>query len=123
MSIKVGIIGAGRIGKIHLRNLLFEVPGFNVQALFDPFVDNDFRDQYDLPLITSDENEFWGANIEAVVICSPSNLHVAHINKALDRQLHIFCEKPVSKNLEDHETLLARIEKEKSIIQIGFNRR
>lgn len=123
MSISVGIIGTGRIGNIHLRNLLYEIPGFKVQAIFDPLLGKLNESFESIPTITDDEKTFWASKLDAVLICSPSDLHVSHLNKALERELHIFCEKPVSKNLEDHEQLAAQVENKGIVLQVGFNRR
>ena len=71
---KVGIIGAGRIGKVHAKNISMFVPEMEIKTIADPFANDatrEFAAQYHIPNVTTDAADILeDPEIEAVLICS-----------------------------------------------------
>lgn len=124
-KINVGVVGAGRIGKIHIANME-KLNGVNVKTVADPFAD-DLQEWFDTTKaekFTTDHNDILDDDdIDVIFICSPTDTHIPLINAAAEKGKHVFCEKPISFSQE--ETLQTHnLIKEKNIkVQIGFNRR
>lgn len=116
---KVGIIGFGRIGKIHFSNIK-NIPIVTERSICDPKahdLDNSVRQFADWKnLIDSTEPD-------AIIICSPTPTHFDIIKYCCKKKIHVFCEKPVDLDLEKIETLQEITKVSKIICQVGFNRR
>jgi len=123
-KLKIGIAGLGRIGKIHLNNLL-ELNNVEVIAVMDPSfealkyaigkgVESGLQNYKDLLEIKE---------LEAIVICTPTNTHADYVEIAAKSGKHIFCEKPLDLNLQRINDVLKVVEKSKIKLMIGFNRR
>ena len=118
-QMKVGIIGFGRIGKIHFRNVK-NLPFVTDTSICDP-------KSHDVgPSVTQFTK--WTTLIDtvtpdAIIICSPTPTHFDIIEYCCERDIHIFCEKPVDLDLHKIESLQAIIKASKIICQVGFNRR
>jgi myo-inositol 2-dehydrogenase/D-chiro-inositol 1-dehydrogenase len=124
--INVGVIGAGRIGRVHAENLAYRIPEADVLAIADIFVEaaQQAADTYGIPAAFKDhrailENE----KIEAVVICSSTDTHSQFIEEAAAAGKHIFCEKPIDFDLKRIDRALGAVERAGVRLQIGFNRR
>lgn len=124
-AIVVGVIGAGRIGKLHVDNLK-NIPNVHIKTVSDVFTDH-LRDWFEVSgaeNLTKDYQDIINdPEIDAVFICSPTDTHTAIIKEAAAAGKHIFCEKPIS--FSDEETLEAfeSVKKAGVKLQIGFNRR
>lgn len=124
---KVGIIGAGRIGKVHAQNISMFVPEMEIKTIADPFMNDAteaFARKCGIPNIVKDaEVIFNDPEIEAVLICSSTDTHADYIIRAAKARKHIFCEKPIAYDLKKvHEAIDAA--KEAGVkLQIGFCRR
>jgi myo-inositol 2-dehydrogenase / D-chiro-inositol 1-dehydrogenase len=124
-KVKIGIIGIGRIGKLHAENLI-RIPQVEISAISDIFVDNvkEWAQNMGINTITKDYQEIINnPDIHAVFICSPTNTHAQIIKDAARAGKHIFCEKPVSFSLEETIEALKVVEKTGVKLQVGFNRR
>ncbi|PFO02644.1 inositol 2-dehydrogenase [Bacillus sp. AFS076308] len=124
-SLTVGIIGAGRIGKLHVDNLR-KIPQIRIKSVSDVFIDHleSWAKEKQIEVLTSDYHELLNdPEIQAVFICSPTNTHATIIKEAALAGKDIFCEKPVSFSVEETEEALAVVEKAGVRLQIGFNRR
>jgi myo-inositol 2-dehydrogenase / D-chiro-inositol 1-dehydrogenase len=125
-TIRFGVIGAGRIGKIHARNLATCVPGARVTAIADPIYDaaRELAGQLGVAQVTADYLEVINSpEVDAVAICSSTNTHARMIIEAAQAGKHIFCEKPIAYDLETIDAALLAVEKAGVMMQIGFNRR
>jgi len=123
--IKVGIIGAGRIGLLHAHNIL-KSDLLSLQAIADIKIDHLVEGgwQERVETITTNVNDvFDHPDIDAVFICSSTNSHVEYIKKAAFSGKHIFCEKPISFNLKETKDALNIVEEKEVKFQAGFNRR
>jgi myo-inositol 2-dehydrogenase/D-chiro-inositol 1-dehydrogenase len=125
-KIRVGIIGAGRIGKIHTDNLL-RIPGVEVVAVSDLFAGPELEAwaaARGIGLVVKDSAVLIAnPDIDAVFICSSTDTHVPLIKQAALAGKHIFCEKPVSMELAQTEEAVAVVREAGVKLQIGFNRR
>lgn len=121
----VGVIGAGRIGQLHVNNLK-NIPGIRVKAIAD--VQKDAIAQWAsdnaIEVVTSEPMDIINdPEIEAVLICSPTSTHAELIKKSARAKKHIFCEKPISFSTEETEEALKVVDEEGVVLQVGFNRR
>ncbi|OGT41172.1 MAG: inositol 2-dehydrogenase [Gammaproteobacteria bacterium RIFCSPHIGHO2_12_FULL_37_34] len=121
---RIGIIGAGRIGKIHAENICRHLPSFQLIGIADPYIDLNWAQSLNIALFTSDVEEIiHHPNIDAVLIASPSTLHVQQIIAASRAKKAIFCEKPIGLSEAEIHSCLQVIQSQNSLLQIGFNRR
>jgi len=126
-KIKVGIIGAGRIGKVHTDSITFNIPGAEVKTIVDKFMNDEIKEWAASRGImkTSDNPKdiFDDSEIDAVLICSSTDTHAQFTREAAEAGKHIFCEKPVDTNIDRIRETLKIVEKSGVKFQIGFNRR
>ena len=125
-STRFGIIGAGRIGKIHARNLATRIPGARLVAIADPIYSAacELAEQLGAAVATADYHEvIANSEIDAVAICSSTNTHAQLIIEAAQAGKAIFCEKPIAYDLRKIDEALNAVEKAGVPLQIGFNRR
>ncbi|XID95688.1 inositol 2-dehydrogenase [Paenibacillaceae bacterium WGS1546] len=125
-KIRIGIIGAGRIGKIHADNI-GRHPRAEIAAICDLFADDrlaEWAQERGIPLVTKDsERVLNDPGIDAVFICSTTDTHVPLIKKAAAQGKHIFCEKPLSMDIGLTAEALEAVRIAGVKLQIGFNRR
>lgn len=124
-QLTVGIIGAGRIGKLHVDNLR-KIPQIHIKSVSDVVINHlkAWAKEKQIEVLTNDYHELLAdPEIQAVFICSPTNTHATIIKEAALAGKDIFCEKPVSLSVEETEEALAVVEKAGVKLQIGFNRR
>jgi myo-inositol 2-dehydrogenase/D-chiro-inositol 1-dehydrogenase len=126
MTIRVGLIGAGRIGRVHAENLTYRVPEANLVAVSDIFVEaaEKLAADFQIPATYKDHRRIMeDKTIEAVVICSSTDTHSIMIEEAATAGKHIFCEKPIDHDLSKIDRALATVEQAGVKLQVGFNRR
>jgi myo-inositol 2-dehydrogenase/D-chiro-inositol 1-dehydrogenase len=123
-KVNIAIFGVGRIGKIHLKNLL-RFPGVNVVAVADThYPADEFKKDFKDVFFSSNPEEVLALPaVEAVLICTPTSSHAAMIELALQSGKHIFCEKPVDLSLERTKALVDMANKSSIKLMLGFNRR
>jgi myo-inositol 2-dehydrogenase/D-chiro-inositol 1-dehydrogenase len=120
----VGVIGAGRIGRMHVHNLVHGVPEALVKAVASRTVDEAWAAELGIPVCTTDIDVLLqDPEVEAVVIALPSGLHVETIRRAAEAGKQIFCEKPVAFAPGPIEEVLAAVREAGVQLQVGFNRR
>ncbi|MGO4106900.1 inositol 2-dehydrogenase [Paenibacillus sp. YAF4_2] len=125
-KVRVGIIGAGRIGKIHADNLL-RMAEAEIVAISDLYANEELKawaSERGISMVTTDSSELIGhPDIDAVFICSSTDTHVPLIIQAAEAGKHVFCEKPVSMDVSKTKEALVAVDKAGVKLQIGFNRR
>lgn len=125
-KVRVGVIGAGRIGKIHADNLR-RLPNAEVVAISDLYADAglaEWANERGIPIVTADSGDIIDdPDIDAVFICSPTDTHVPLIKNAARNGKHIFCEKPISMDIRRTEEALEEARRAGVKLQVGFNRR
>jgi myo-inositol 2-dehydrogenase/D-chiro-inositol 1-dehydrogenase len=125
-KINVGVIGAGRIGKLHAEHLAYRVPDANILAIADIRVEaaEKCAADFQIPSAVKDRREIMGnPDIEAVIICSSTDTHAQFIEEAAAAGKHIFCEKPIDFDLARIDRAFEAVDKAGVKLQVGFNRR
>ena len=125
-KIGVGVIGAGRIGKLHIEHLAQNIPEAELVTIcsLNPSDIESLAEQFNVPKVTTDYNTLLAdPQIDAVLVTAPTNTHVKISQAAAKAGKHIFCEKPIAFDLEQIDETLAIVEKAGVKFQVGFNRR
>jgi len=126
-KIKVGIIGAGRIGKVHASNIVYFIPEAKVVTIADVNMTPEIEawaKGLGIGNITKDPEEiFADPEISVVLICSSTDTHADLIIKAAKSGKNIFCEKPVDLTVKKVVAALKVVKESGVKLQIGFNRR
>lgn len=124
--IKFGVVGVGRIGKVHIENLSHRMPNADVVAVSDVFEEelNKVANQFNINKIDTDYKKIINdPDVDAVVICSPTDTHTEVIEAAAAAGKHIFCEKPVDLTIEKINAVNELVDKSGVKFLVGFNRR
>jgi len=126
MSIRIGLIGAGRMGSVFAHTLAFNVPEADLVALADPdqktcqdvaarFGIQDYYQDYQQLLARKD--------IQAVVIATPTSTHVEVVKMAAAAGKEIFCEKPLANTVQGCDEAVAAAQAARVRLMVGFMRR
>jgi myo-inositol 2-dehydrogenase/D-chiro-inositol 1-dehydrogenase len=123
--VRVGLIGAGRIGTMHAGNLARHVPGAELVAVADPRGEaaESLAAKYDANATTDVDELFKNPDLDAVAITSIAAAHTDLIVKAAEAGKAIFCEKPMALTLEEADRAISAAKQADVPLQIGFNRR
>ncbi len=125
-KIKVGVIGAGRIGKVHTETISQGVPEAEVVSIADTNISEakNLADRFSIDQVTDIYRDvITNPKVEAVLICSPTNTHAQYIIESAKAGKHIFCEKPIALDLGIIQRVLDAVEKSHVKLMVGFNRR
>ena len=125
--INVGIIGAGRIGRVHVESICTQIPDAKVKTLASPSMDEKreaWARRMGVEYVTRDYREILSdPEIDAVLICSSTDTHSSISIEAIEAGKHVFCEKPVDHDIARIKQVIAALEKHPVKYQVGFNRR
>lgn len=124
--LNVGVLGAGRIGRVHAEDLAYRIPEARVVAIADVILEAAQKLGSDLgiPNISQDPRVILDdKTIDAVVICSSTDTHAQLIEEAAAAGKHIFCEKPIALDLGKIDHALDAVKKAGVKLMVGFNRR
>lgn len=134
--IGVAVVGAGRAGAVHARNLASYVPGAEVRAVVDESVvaaeelsrsvgapDTGSPDTGAPGSFPTLEEAFERAEIDAVVIATPTFTHRDLALSAAGAGKHVFCEKPMALTTQECEEMISAAQEANVVLQIGFMRR
>jgi myo-inositol 2-dehydrogenase/D-chiro-inositol 1-dehydrogenase len=123
-TVRIGVIGVGRIGRMHADLLSRQVPGAAVTAVQDAHEETarDIADGLGTAAFAS-AADVLASDVDAVAICTPTDAHADLIVEAARAGKAVFCEKPVSLDLAQVDRALAAVEEAGVPFQIGFNRR
>jgi len=125
-KINVGLIGAGRIGRLHAENLSHHVPGARLAAVtdLDLAAAQGCAAEYGIHTATGNYRDILeDPEIEAVLICSSTDTHSRLIEETAAAGKHIFCEKPIDFDLSRIDIALDKVQRAGVKLQIGFQRR
>ena len=124
-AMRIGVIGAGRIGKIHAESLAIHVKESELAGIADINLESAqvLADQFCVPATMDYQDLLRDSTIDAVAICSSTDTHVRIIQEAAAVGKHIFCEKPIDSDLTKVDTALAAVAQADVKLQVGFNRR
>ncbi|MBC7310877.1 MAG: inositol 2-dehydrogenase [Rhizobium sp.] len=123
MVTKLALLGAGRIGKVHARAIA-EDKRAKLVAVADAFPEaaKAIAEASGAAVKTIDEIEA-DKDIDAVIICTPTNTHADLIERFAKAGKAIFCEKPIDLDVARARTCLETVRKVGGKVMLGFNRR
>ncbi|HEX2303264.1 MAG TPA: inositol 2-dehydrogenase [Gaiella sp.] len=123
--IRVGVVGVGRIGRMHAAMLARDVPGLSLAAVHDTDAGTAAAVARELgvPETLSSRDLIERPDVDAVAICSSTNAHVELVAEAAATGKPLFLEKPVSLELVDVDRALAAVSEAGVFLQLGLNRR
>jgi myo-inositol 2-dehydrogenase/D-chiro-inositol 1-dehydrogenase len=123
--VRVGLIGTGRIGRLHAELLDRRVSGLELAAVHDlnEQAGWEVATAFDVPAFASAAELIEAADVDAVAICSSADSHVDLIVAVTEGGKPIFCEKPLSLTLGEIDRALVAVERTGVLLQVGFNRR
>ncbi|NHB75653.1 inositol 2-dehydrogenase [Rhodobacter calidifons] len=123
MTIRFGLLGAGRIGKVHAKAVTGN-PGARLVAVSDamPAAAQAVADQYGCEVRTIEAIAAAG-DIDAVVICTPTDTHADLIEQFVKAGKAVFCEKPIDLSLARVKQCLEVVRAHNGTLMVGFNRR
>jgi len=124
--LNLAVIGVGRMGSVHVRNLIQRLPQANVVALCDIRLDvaQQMAGELGIREVVSDYRRLLAdARVEAVLIAASTDVHAEMVAEAARAGKHIFCEKPLALDLPSIDAALAAVAAAGVKLQVGFNRR
>lgn len=125
-KVKIAVIGTGRMGSVHVRNIARLIPEADLVAICDIRLEvaQAAAEGLVIPRVVKDYRELLGDNdIEAILIATSTNTHAFIMKDVASAGKHIFCEKPLALGLEEIDGALAAVAKVGVKLQVGFNRR
>jgi myo-inositol 2-dehydrogenase / D-chiro-inositol 1-dehydrogenase len=125
-KVNLAVIGTGRMGSVHVRNIVRQVPEANLVAICDIRLEvaQAVADECGIQRVVRDYHELLAdKTIEAVLIATSTPTHAFIMKDVAKAGKHIFCEKPLALDLKEIDEALAEIKKAGVKLQVGFNRR
>ena len=125
-TIKIGMVGAGRIGKLHTNNLMTRVPGVKVVGVTDVLRQNAeaLAEKWGIEKVYDDYRELIAdPAIDAVFVCSSTTTHAEIALAAVKAGKHVFCEKPIDFDIAKIQQIIDAVKEKGVKFQVGFNRR
>ncbi len=125
MTLRIAVLGVGRIGKMHAELLSRQVSGASLAMVQD--INGDAAAavgaQLDVQHTADVDTVLSSADVDAVAICSSTDTHVPFLIASARAGKAIFCEKPISLDLDKVDEALGVVQASGVPIQVGFNRR
>src|SRR4051812_42120424 len=106
--LKIGLIGVGHLGKIHLR-LLKEIATVQVIGFYDHDAEMAARVEHDFNVKFYPDADLLMSECDAVDIVTPTLSHFEYAIKALNKSRHIFIEKPLTNSVEEGKKVVALV--------------
>lgn len=125
-KVNLAVIGTGRMGSVHVRNIVRQIPEANLVAVCDIRLEvaQAVADECGIPCVVKDYHELLtDKTIEAVLISTSTPTHAFIMKDVARAGKHIFCEKPLALDLKEIDEALAEVQKAGIKLQVGFNRR
>ncbi len=117
-DLKIGVLGAGHLGKIHLK-LLTQTKGFDLVGFYDPDPEKSEFAKNEYGITAFDSIEGLIDAVEVVDVVTPTLSHYDCAARALRSSKHVFTEKPVTTTLDEAEKLMKLAEEAKTKVQVG----
>ena len=125
-KVRVGLVGLGPLGKVHAENLMYRIPNAQLTAVCTRTQSklDEVRRDWETPETYTDFAEMLDkAQLDAVAIISPTNVHVEHVRMAVEKGLHVFIEKPTGMNTAECAEIERLAAQHDKIFAVGFMRR
>lgn len=120
----LAVLGAGRIGLLHARNALTSATGVALRVVADPSDEALARARAAGAEAQTDwQRAVQRADVDAVLVASPTPLHREQVLAAAAAGKHVFCEKPIDRDPDVIDELISACDEAKVVLQTGFNRR
>ncbi len=117
--LKIGVVGTGHLGKIHLQNLLELTTDFTVYGFYDTDATISAEVERDFNLKSFDQLATLISHVDAILVSSPTHTHFSIAIQALKSGKHVFIEKPVCLNVEESKRLLLYAQEAGMVVQVG----
>ncbi|MGB2492236.1 MAG: inositol 2-dehydrogenase [Candidatus Puniceispirillum sp.] len=123
MSVRIAVLGAGRIGQVHARAIAGHDAAV-LTAIADPIAAaaDAIAEQYGCDVRTIDEIAV-SDDVDGVIICTPTDTHADLIEQFARSGKAIFCEKPIDLSVDRVRACLDVVNEAKAVLMVGFNRR
>jgi scyllo-inositol 2-dehydrogenase (NAD+) len=125
-AVGLGVVGLGRLGAVYARYVAHRVPGARLVAVADPNPDRVQQFVDEIPGVRqyADHRELLDdPDVEAVLVVTPTSTHKEVVLDAVARRKAIFCEKPLSLELDDAHAMVAAVEQAGVFFHAAFQRR
>jgi myo-inositol 2-dehydrogenase/D-chiro-inositol 1-dehydrogenase len=125
-KVKIAVIGTGRMGSVHVRNIATLIPEADLVAICDIRLEVALAvaDELGIQRVVQDYHELLAdKEIEAILIATSTDTHAFIMKDVAAAGKHIFCEKPLALDLVEIDKALDAIQKAGVKLQVGFNRR
>jgi myo-inositol 2-dehydrogenase/D-chiro-inositol 1-dehydrogenase len=125
-KVKIAVIGTGRMGSVHVRNIARLIPEADLVAVCDIRLEvaQAVADECGIQRVVKDYHDLLvDPDIEAILIASSTDTHAFIMKDVAAAGKHIFCEKPLALELDKIDDALAAVAKSGVKLQVGFNRR
>ena len=124
-QVRIGLIGAGRIGRVHAQAIMSQVPAAKLMMVADVMAEaaESLAQKYHIQATDRYHDILGNPEIDAVLICSSTDTHSQIIIEAAEAGKQIFCEKPIDHDLARIDQALAVVEQAGVKLMVGFNRR
>ena len=125
-KVKMAVIGTGRMGSVHARNIVRQIPEAELAAVCDIRLEvaQAVADELGIQRVVEDYHELLeDKEIEAILISSSTDTHAFMIKDVAAAGKHIFCEKPLALEINKIDEALDAVAKAGVKLQVGFNRR
>jgi myo-inositol 2-dehydrogenase/D-chiro-inositol 1-dehydrogenase len=125
-KVNMAVIGTGRMGGVHVRNIVRLIPEANLVAICDIRLEvaQAVANECGIKRVVQDYHELLAdKDIEAILIATSTPTHAFIMKDVARAGKHIFCEKPLALDLKEIDEALAEVEKAGVKLQVGFNRR
>ena len=123
--VKLGLLGIGRIGRIHLQNISNHFEDAKVMAAMNPSDGGrEFARKMGVPFVTDDPMAVINhAEVDAVLICTATDAHADYVIAAAAAGKAVFCEKPIDLTMEKVKQTLSAVESARIPLMLAFNQR
>lgn len=124
--INIALVGIGRIGLVHAHTIKTKLSREVNLSLFVDSMSKDLEskaNEYGAKFSRSFDECLSDKNIDAILLCTPTDTHTENCIKALKSGKHIFCEKPIATNIADHLKVINAVKESDKKLMVGFNRR
>ncbi len=123
--VRIGLIGAGRIGSFHAENVARRLPELELVGVADPQLESarSVTERFGGRPVSDAQELIAADDIDAVVICATASAHADLVVAAAAAKKAVFCEKPMALKLADADRAMAAAVSTGVPLQVGFNRR
>ena len=98
-DLRIGVVGAGGAAQVVHLPILKRLPDVELVALIDADVNKarTIAERFEIPFVGQEVSELEGLDrVDAVVVCTPNDMHEEHVIAALELGMHVMCERPIS---------------------------